>query len=413
MRILRLFAENIKRIKVVDITPPDNMVIISGKNEQGKTTILDCIDLAFRNRVASKLNPVPLRRGTDKGLIDIETELYDIRRKFTPEGTVLQVKTKDGNTVASPQKLLDGFLNYLSFDPWEFSRKSEKEQLEMLGDVLFAITGGTLNIADFETRYQAAFDARAEANREKKRLTTLLSNIRPPSESEPREEVNVSDLVASINESIRLENEEKHINAQISETLDEIRVLELKLLESKEKLVQLNDIKASLPPIPDVKALQLDLMNIQNTNKRARDIQEYAKILDTLESINAEIEKCNNTMELVEIEKAEALESSPLPVKGLSITPDGLMVTTEDGHNVPFCQASAAQRLRISTAIAMAANPTLKVIRITDGSLLDDESMRIIQEMVKDNSFQCWVEYASRNDNDKIGIYIEDGTVKT
>ena len=116
-------------------------------------------------------------------------------------------------------------------------------------------------------------------------------------------------------------------------------------------------------------------------------------------------------MELIGINKAEALEASPLPVKNLRITEDGIRVINDEGHEVPFCQASAAQQLRISLAIAMAANPTLRVIRIADGSLLDDESMSIVNEMATDEDFQVWIEYASRNEQDRIGVYIEDGSV--
>jgi len=59
----------------------------------------------------------------------------------------------------------------------------------------------------------------------------------------------------------------------------------------------------------------------------------------------------------------------------------------------------------------MASNPTLRVIRITDGSLLDDESMAVINSMAVDSDFQIWIEYASRNSEDRMGVYIEDGRV--
>ena len=113
----------------------------------------------------------------------------------------------------------------------------------------------------------------------------------------------------------------------------------------------------------------------------------------------------------IEIEKAEALEAAPLPVKGFTVTAEGVMILDEQGEEVPLAQASMARKLKISCAITMAANPTLRVIRISDGSLLDDESMAIIEEMAKDKDFQVWIEYASRNSDDRIGVYIEDGKV--
>jgi len=37
--------------------------------------------------------------------------------------------------------------------------------------------------------------------------------------------------------------------------------------------------------------------------------------------------------------------------------------------------------------------------------------MQIVREMAGEKDFQVWIEYASRNDQDRIGVYIHDGTV--
>ena len=52
----------------------------------------------------------------------------------------------------------------------------------------------------------------------------------------------------------------------------------------------------------------------------------------------------------------------------------------------------------------------LRVIRVTDGSLLDDNNMKVIKSMAKDNDFQIWVEKIS--DSSGIAFVIEDGEVK-
>lgn len=68
--------------------------------------------------------------------------------------------------------------------------------------------------------------------------------------------------------------------------------------------------------------------------------------------------------------KLAMIAASHMPVPGLGIQ-DGIVTY----NNVPFDQASSAEQLRISVAIAMAANPTLRILRITDGSLLDSKNM--------------------------------------
>ena len=43
MKIVSLEAENYKRLKAVEITPDGNMVVIGGRNAQGKSSVLDAI----------------------------------------------------------------------------------------------------------------------------------------------------------------------------------------------------------------------------------------------------------------------------------------------------------------------------------------------------------------------------------
>lgn len=417
MKIIQLQAENIKRLKAIQISPTDDVVVISGKNENGKSSVIDSIWLALQYRAAVKNSPQPLRRGESKGSVTLDLGEYIVTRRFTEGDSTLEIRTPDGNKVSSPQKLLDGMIGDLSFDPWEFSRKSEQEQRTMLSDLLFKITDGKLNLADFDARKQEAYDARSDANREKKRLASLLANLRPPIDADPQEELSSLDLTNSITSAIStnqrikdLQTRNDALNKQITGARAEIKRLEVIISESEhEALLDQKELEEIEPM--DVTFLQCQLKDIEVHNKRAREVVEYRTLRSALDKVDTDINSLNAKMELIEIEKAEALESAPLPVKGFTVNAEGVRILNEDGSDVPFCQASAARRLKISLAIAMAANPTLRVIRIADGSLLDDESMAIVREMATDKDFQVWIEYASRNSDDRMGVYIEDGKV--
>jgi DNA repair exonuclease SbcCD ATPase subunit len=413
MRIIHLHSENVKRIKAIDITPESDIIVLSGKNGEGKTSVLDSIWLALQYRAASKGTPTPLRAGEDKGFVTIDLDDYIVTRRFTEKSTTLEVRTPDGSKITSPQKLLDGLIGDLSFDPWEFSRKNEKEQRQMIGDVLFAITDGEVDLAAFEIRQKEIAEKRTEANREKKRLETLLTNMRPPTAQEPTEEKSAEQLTSQIAAATKQRAELDRSVAHIQELQIRILKLEEELKQTREQLKAAEDHVASIPSVPDIDAMTAQLEELEKYNRRAREVQEYKKTRSALDDVVAEVQGYNDKLELISIEKDEALEDSPLPVTGLRVTPDGIMVLNEDDELVPFCQASAAQRLRYSLGIAMAANPTLRVIRIADGSLLDDESMDIVKQMAQDKDFQVWVEYASRNEQDRIGVYIEDGTASS
>jgi hypothetical protein len=63
----------------------------------------------------------------------------------------------------------------------------------------------------------------------------------------------------------------------------------------------------------------------------------------------------------------------------------------------------------VSVAIAMAANPKLRVIRIKEGSLLDPDGLALIGAMARDHDYQIWIERVDASG--KVGIVIEDGQV--
>jgi hypothetical protein len=54
-------------------------------------------------------------------------------------------------------------------------------------------------------------------------------------------------------------------------------------------------------------------------------------------------------------------------------------------------------------------NSKLKVLRVRDGSLLDEDSMRVLAEICAEHDFQCWIERV--DGSGKVGFVISDGQV--
>lgn len=107
-----------------------------------------------------------------------------------------------------------------------------------------------------------------------------------------------------------------------------------------------------------------------------------------------------------EAAKQKAIAEAKLPIEGMTFGDGQIML---DGS--PFDQASDAQKLRASVAIGMANNPRLHVMRVRDGSLLDEDALKILGEMAEANDFQVWLEAV--DSTGKVGIVIEDGAVKS
>ena len=58
----------------------------------------------------------------------------------------------------------------------------------------------------------------------------------------------------------------------------------------------------------------------------------------------------------------------------------------------------------------MMLNPELKVIRITDGSLLDDSNMKVVEKMAKKNGYLVILEKVGEKEDTK--FIIKEGEVK-
>jgi hypothetical protein len=78
---------------------------------------------------------------------------------------------------------------------------------------------------------------------------------------------------------------------------------------------------------------------------------------------------------------------------------------------LPLGNASSAEQLRVSVGVAMAANPTLRILRVRDGSLLDDNSLELLSSLVAANNFQLWIERVEESDQ-RPCVVMEDGAVK-
>jgi len=128
--------------------------------------------------------------------------------------------------------------------------------------------------------------------------------------------------------------------------------------------------------VVDVAPLQKRLEEAEENNKaadRAEQAGQLAEEYDSLQGTSADLD--SKIVEL-DTEKIEAIKNSKLPVDGLSFDDDGVLY-----QDVPFQQASNAERIRVSVAMAMALNPDIRVIRITDGSLLDSDNFKLIEDM--------------------------------
>lgn len=434
MKIVNLQVENIKKIKAIDITPDGNMVIISGENEQGKTTVLDSIWWAIGG--TKNIQDEPLRTGADKGKIVLDLGDMIATRKFTKRGSTLEVTNKEGMSYKSPQAVLDKLISRFSFDIQEFAQADKKAQVETLLSIveipidpvkLAEISGvkvdESLNPLEMLNKaYKTVFDERTIVNRELDKAKKKLEDM---PKAEPAEAVSITELVAEKDglEKVNRENERQRKvvtdkEAEINQMESAAEVIRQKIndlqkqLDDKERdiahakttLGKQQELIAKLKD-NDLTEINAKIANADETNRKAKAYTDYQDAVKSRDDSQAEADSYTAKLDAIKAYKDELMGQVKFPIDGLGFANGGVTF-----QGLPLDQASDARKLEVSCAIAMAKNATLKVLRINNGSLLDSKHMAIIEQMAKDRDYQVWIEKV--DESGKVGIVIEDGAVK-
>jgi hypothetical protein len=413
MKIVQLNAENVKRLRAVEITPDGNVVVIAGRNAQGKSSVLDSIWFALGGGAAQKGTSKPIRDGETDAMVRLDMGDIIVTRTWTGDKTSLKVESADGAKYSSPQGMLDQLVGRLSFDPLAFSMQDEKKQL---ADLL-ALVDLPFDPEQLDGKRRAIFDERTDVGRRGVQLKGQLDGMAVAPEGTPDDEVSVGDLLAELRamqNAARANDEiqrQHRVAVQQAEAWQQkVDLLAAQLAEARGMLAScqtdaaaLGDKVASLIAV-DTTELEHRISNVEETNRAVRAKQERAQVATAVSNTRAQYDELTARIEAIDVLKREGVAAAKFPVDGLGFDQDGVTY-----QGVPFRQCSAAERLRVSLAMAIALNPKLRVIRITDGSLLDSENMRLIEEMAQASDYQVWIERV--DESGTVGVIIEDGAV--
>ena len=423
LRIVQLQAENFKKLKAVEITPNGDIVVISGKNAAGKSSILDAIFFALAGKDALKKNPDPVRHGekSAKVTLDLGVEgennfiknAYTVTRTWKDGKSQLKITNTDNSRVrfGSPAGMLNDIVGKLSFDPLAFTNQSDKEQVK----TLLELVPLPIDLYALDDERKNTFEARTLVKRGINHLEGKVAGF--PAVNAPDEEVNTSDIMTAMQDATKTISGNKDIRDTYSRKLKtqvewatRIADLETELLEKQDKLVDLECEIDQLKPHaenaidPDLEIFKCQLEDAEQINANVRSKQQRTQIENELNVEIANREDLTAKIKEIDDLKERTIREAEMPVEGLGF--NDLGVTFND---TLIKQCSTAEQNKVSVAIGMAMNPKLRVLLIRDGSALDSKSMKDIEEMVKDKGYQAWIELVSETGD--VGIYIEDGMV--
>lgn len=439
--LIRVSAENVKNVKVVDFMPNRYMTKISGANGAGKTSAIDAVFQALAPR--KTLSPSLIRQGQKKGFIRVETNTHIITRKLDEKGGGLQIEQKGSNTLLkAPDDWLQGIAGELGFDPLKFMRMKPEDQF----DVLKGLVPMDEDIDQLEIRNDNDSETITKRKAEAKRLEAARDQIiidktlpETPTDidallAEARE---VSKHNRAIEEQERAREDERRERDQIVRAIEDRtqRINQLRAeLERQEKaneadqkeLGERNAAIQSWEPLPqpkDRRALdeRISIASADNSRITGNNAnrEQRASLDKTVDNLKDELKRLEEAVRERKLKISSILADAKFPIPGLSFE------TIEEGsggrerknpkkivtyHGIPLGDASSAEQIRVSAAIGMAGKPELRFMVIREGSLLDENSITILEQMAHENNWQILMEIV--DNSGKVGIFMQDGEIK-
>lgn len=409
MKIVKLTAENVKRLIAVEITPEGSVITIGGKNGAGKSSVLDSIAFALGGK--SLVPEEPIRKGEKSARIEVDLGELNITREFKEDGsTTLTVKNNEGHFFSSPQKMLDKLLGKLTFDPLLFVHSSKGHQYDTLRDLV------GLDTTFLDNERKKYYDERTTLNRDAKLQEAQLT-LYPNYKDVPKEILSMKEISDKMLQADKLREEARQqeiiaekkkeiieaAQSRIINLNDNIGGLKQKILECQKDIQRAGAIVVKQVKVPNVEEIQHRIAEIEEINLKVHKNKVYFKAVHDHTEVLLKIAVLSKEIIEVDEKKKVMLGKVKYPIVGLKLK-EGKVYFCD----IPFKQCSTAEQLRVSVAMGLALNPELKILLIRDGNALDQSSLKEVAQLAEKADAQLWLERVSE-DGVGVSVMIEAG----
>lgn len=422
-RLIQLNVRNFLGIEAVQIEPDGNLVVLNGPNGAGKSSVLTAIWALLASKAGLKNIDQPVHNGKGtaviEGVIDLgDGETLRITRSFTAAGGMnIKVMAGDGSmAVRSPETALKKLFTSISFDPLAFSKMKGKEQVE----VYLRAVDTELDLDELNVKRAEIFDQRTEINREVTAATATLQGLAESTASADDEEVSGASIMAE-RDAAQAIIDERERAVRLAQTRgheyemakDRVKDLESELAraialrdEAKADHAAAVDATTALPPAPDTSGFAERLTEIEETNRQIRLAKQRRALKESATANETEARKLTDALDKIDADKRAVIAKVPQIVPGLTFDEEGMIF-----NGVPLAQASGSERLLVSCQVGMALNPTVRVMTVQDGPLLDTASMEMLERLAEEKDFTVWIERQLGTDAEGVGFTISEGKV--
>ena len=409
IKINKLEIENVKRVKAVKIEPTANgLTIVGGKNNQGKTSVLDSIAWALGG---NSFKPSEATRGGSVIPPNIHIVMSNglvVERK----GKNSDLKVIDPSGQKGGQQLLNEFVEQLALDLPKFMNSNNKEK----ANTLLQIIGVGNQLAELEIKEKEVYNRRHTIGQIADQKAKFAKE-QPYYPDAPKEPISASDLIKQQQDILARNGENQRKRERLADLMkhksaadNNIEVLEQKLKEAKEiQFALAQDITTAQKSALDLhdestEELETNITNIEEINVKVRanldkdkaetDAQDYTDQYDTL---TVELEKVRQA-------KIDLLKGAALPLPGLSVV-DGELIY----HSDKWDCMSGSDQLKVATAIVRKLNPKCGFVLLDKLEQMDLDTLKEFGQWLEQEGLQAIATRVSTGD--ECSIVIEDGYV--
>lgn len=402
MKINKLEIENVKRVKAVKIEPTANgLTIIGGKNNQGKTSILDAIAWAlggdrYRPSQAQRegsVIPPNLHIVMNNGLI--------VERR----GKNSDLKVTDPNGKKAGQQLLNEFVEQLALDLPKFMEATSREKAQ----TLLQIIGVGPRLADLERQEKELYNERTYIGRTADQKEKYAKE-QPYYPEVPSIPVSASELIRQQQEILaqngenqrkrerrhQLEQEYQSVTEQIQALLAKQGQLEADLKIARETSEGLTDRSTA--------ELEENISNIEEINRKVRANLDKDKAEEDAKGYREQYKRLTAQIEEIRSQKTDLLKEADLPLPGLGVE-DGELVY----HGQKWDNMSGSEQLKVSTAIVRRLNPECGFVLLDKLEQMDLDTLHEFGQWLEQEGLQAIATRVSTGG--ECSLIIEDGYV--
>lgn len=397
-----LEIENVKRIKAVKLEPsPTGLTVIGGRNNQGKTSVIDALAWAvggdkYKPSQAQRegsVIPPSLRVQLSNGII--------VERKG--KNSSLKVIDPEGNRAG--QQLLNSFLEPLALDLPKFMSATSREKADTLlriigvGDQLHALEQHETELYNKRHAIGQIADQKAKFAKE----MPYYSDV-------PEEVISASELIRQQQE-ILVRNGENQRKRQLRQQYDrELAQAQIAYDEAKKrlKLAEENALTArkAAEDLHDESTAELEknIADIETVNAKIRANLDREKAEEDAKGYSNQYRALTEEIEAVRREKYDLLNSADLPLEGLSVQDGELTYLGQKWDNM-----SGSQQLRVSTAIVRRLNPECGFVLLDKLEQMDIDTLAEFGQWLEAEGLQAIATRVSSGD--ECSVIIEDGCI--